>query len=214
MSWQNIHSEQLRPRRVWYWIGGAVIAVGVVVALGGCGIGLVRVLALPDFEAEFADGEEIEFHVDETTDPDRDMVLYVNEDIHHAYEVNCELTGPGSPSGVYQSFVDHSGHSGGNHWHRLATIDVAEPGTHTITCTNTEGLEYAIAHTHSDSAANRNLVLTLLLPAGGLGAGVVLGGTILTITGLLRRQNRRQLNQHRHIRGTGHGPASPSPRHW
>lgn len=184
--------ERIRPSAVWYGIGGAVIAAGVVVALVlGVG-GVARVLDKPDeFQRMSVPGNgTVEF------DEPGGYVLYLEApgNVPPAGRLSTDevaLT-PDRPDGrplQMQPYDTRLTYETGNRAGKAdLTFEVVETGRHTLEVGQVPSQVTTVAV--GDSYADDLLVPVLLAVGTGL-AGLVLGGAILVSTGIRRGRAKR-----------------------
>ncbi|MBE2998054.1 hypothetical protein IDM40_04945 [Nocardiopsis sp. HNM0947] len=198
----------VRPRRAWYWVGAALIALGVLGGAGSCGVGMMSALGLPEFTEEFSAGERVEWEVPEVDDEDRAWVVYVDREQVPASAVDCEVEGPGSSPALGQSTFEHYYGVGDVYWERHGVVRTSEPGTYAITCDSDPDLTFALAHGDSDAGATKGL-LGMMGTTFAVFAVGVLGGMVVLIVTLVRR--RQALSRFQPPAGPPPGPPGAPP---
>lgn len=203
----------VRPHRAWYWVGAALIALGFLGGATSCGVGFMRMVSLPEFVAEFPEGERVEFEVTEVDDPDRDWVLYVDQEDVSVSQVDCVVSGPGSQPQLQDSSFDHSYGTSSTYWERLGVIQTTDLGSHTITCDSDRDLNFGLAYGDSDSAAVKGMGGVALTTGGTFLLGVVSGLVTILVTLARRRRNLQQGPPPMY--SPGMPPPGPGPHsHW
>ncbi|MFE3458370.1 hypothetical protein ACFXKD_12575 [Nocardiopsis aegyptia] len=186
----------VRPRRLWYWVGGLVFAVcltaGVLILVFGTSP--ERPDPSPGFLVETDSTDTVTFEVGE--DERGSWALYGSD---QASSFGCEHL---SPSGVPLSLDTdrYSYESDDGEWHYIGTLDTGDPGTHSITCSAGADTRYAVGDigvvTTADSRLGLGVVSGILLPMGGFFAGFVIVLVTLVVrvtrTSELRRQRFRR----------------------
>ncbi|MDS1271602.1 hypothetical protein RIF23_15005 [Lipingzhangella sp. LS1_29] len=202
----GIDPRYLRPGRRWYWAGSGIIVFAFVLAVGGCGAGLLQAMSSPEFNSQFTAGDEVEFEAPAPTDPDQAWVLYVDTPAANPYEAgDCTVTGPGDPPGLTESSYTHEVDVHGTYWERAAIVQLDQAGTHTISCSSDDAVTYAIAYADSDSAATRSVGMVLGVSLILFTALIAVGGTTVIVTAARRRKHHRQLLQQYY--GSAAGPS-------
>lgn len=201
MALPVVDPSELRPGRAWYWIGAGVVAVGAVLGIALFVFGLVRAVALPDFTAEFADGEAATVTVDNLDEGD--WLVYVNDEVPGS-RIDCLVTGPDPSAAADSVSYSHTYSVGSEYWQLAKEIRVAEPGDYEITCAGADGARYGVGQ------GGGFLGATLLSLSGAL-AGLVgsgIGLAILIVTGVRRGKDKQRLLQQR-MPPPGHPPQTP-----
>lgn len=173
------------PRRIWYWVGGAVALVGIVATVVWIVTGVGGISdQVDDFQRVPVGGEET-ITLGETGGY---TIYYENGDPGDV-DVNVNVIGPGIGSG---SLGDYDGTltytAGGRSGRAVLTLRVDQPGTFTVRATapDEEG-QIAIGR-----SVGPRLVRTVV---GGVLIGLygVAGATgIVLLTALRRRDARRR----------------------
>lgn len=198
-----VDPRDLRPRRVWYVVGAALIVCGLVGAVVGFGIGVWRAVALPDFVVEFSDGETATFEITEVDDPQRSWTVYADAPVSMR-ETDCVVDGPDAHPQL-QTSHSHTYETGDQYWGAVGTVQAGTPGTHTITCDSGHDLTYAIGYGDSGFGLFRSVATALLAFGLPLLLGCASGAVVLIVTGVRRNRHDRRL------RAT---PPGPPPASW
>jgi hypothetical protein len=189
-----------RPGTSGFWIGAGLILAGLVAGVALLAFGFVRALALPDFVAEFPDGQTTQITLDNLDEGT--WRVYADRPVT-AGQVDCRLEGPDPAAGTVASSVSHTVELGSGYWELVLDIRASEPGDYAITCTGGEGAGYAVGQ--SDGAASTAGPFLLGIAVGMVG---VLGGVILLIVTAVRRSRAQ------HGRDGGPPPAYPHDPGW
>jgi hypothetical protein len=198
---RRIDPAELRPRRLWYGVGAAVFALAVVVGVAGFAVMIVRMTALPDFVAEVRGPGEAVFTVDEEFGQ---LGLYSSP--AGADERSCTVA---LPDGGERAFdwpaYSHSVESGGTSWSLVGAAESAGPGEYTLVCDGDPDVLYALGDLRD---GGRTFALefagTMTWILGVPFLGLVLGGTVLVVTGARRNAHHRRLLAER-VPPYGHG---------
>ncbi|HVF13344.1 MAG TPA: hypothetical protein VM942_02025 [Acidimicrobiales bacterium] len=195
------------PSKKGYWVGAALIAVGIIGAViwGVTGI-LSFQKTVQDFQRVDANGEgEI------TLDKAGGYVIYYegpNADEGVVPDGAALLTGPSGEEVPLEDYDTDLTYNDGDHaGSAVLTFDIDTPGTYLLESESDGNGELAVGRTVGDT-----LVTTIVgaLALGGL--GFVAGVVTLIVTAVRRRNARaRQAPSYPPPGGPGYGPPPPAP---
>ncbi|GAB2482878.1 hypothetical protein [Nocardiopsis aegyptia] len=186
----RIPAAELRPRRLWYGVGAAVLAVSVIVGVAGFAVMLTRLLAAPDFVAEVRGPGEAVFTVDEDFG---ELGLY-GSPVDWA-KASCSVI---APSGRELDFdfppYRWNWESGTENWNLTGAVVLTETGRHTLVCDGGDDTVYAVGDLGADGEGFTSNLLgalawVVLVPS----AGLALGGAVMLVTGARRNAHHRRL---------------------
>ncbi|SHN46305.1 hypothetical protein [Cryptosporangium aurantiacum] len=176
--------RQLRPRRRWYGIAGAVVVLFIVLAIGGS---LVSLYAMGRAEVEFYSvhetaGQDVRVRVKASND----YGIYVPKGATGSCTVDSDVVSPYPPGTGTAKSYSHSGES----WRMAASFHAFEDGTVIFRCS-------AAPAAFGGSQETTGFRLAV----GGLGAsvaclpclGVTVGGAIALGTWLRRSSHKKRL---------------------
>lgn len=174
---------KLRPSVAGYWIGGAIIVVGIVGAIVWFVLGFVGISnVVDDFERVPADGGGTI-----SLDGDRNYVIYVEEDDVFGSGVRVRLSDPdGNDVDIDTYATELTYDSDGRSGRAVFTFRSGEPGDYTLTAEGPRDVELAVG-----SSVAGDLVRTIAIPfvLGGLG---LLVGVLLLVVTLVRRSGAKK----------------------
>ncbi|WP_121182209.1 hypothetical protein [Nocardiopsis sp. Huas11] len=191
---------EIRPRRLWYWVGGLVFATfltaGVLILVFGTSP--ERPDPSSGFQVEMDSTETVTFEVGEGESGS--WALYGSS---QASSLDCDHLSPfGVPLPPRTDRYSYESDNG--EWHYLATLDTGDPGTHSITCSAGVNTRYAVGDidvvTTADSRLGLGVVSGILLPMAGAFVSLLIVVVTLvmrvTRTSELRRRRARQWPPH------------------
>lgn len=178
----RIPANDLRPGRHWY-----VIAAAIAVALTVLGVALAayrfdQAVDAVDTDHQFANGDTITLRLE----PENEKAIWL-EDPGPWYGSECDITGPGDPR-LTDPGIDFFLTRDAT-WNPRFAIEVSQAGEYEITCSSDEPGRYAIGDAAGFFAFAGWLILAVLLPVLGVGAGAV----IVLVTAIRRRRHRKRL---------------------
>jgi hypothetical protein len=191
-----VDAGELRPRRLWYWVGGVIILIGIIGGVVGFVLGLVNAVKLPEFSARFNDGGQGTFQVDQsgqTARAGRAWQLYATTPMTNTEVAKvCTISGAGEASLGFPSY-SHQVTSGGQTWNLVASIAIERPGRYTVSCRDGSGAEFAVAYGNSGGGFFASIVAVFAAGFGPPIAGILIGGLIMIVTGMRRGGHKRRL---------------------
>lgn len=198
-----LSSDRRRKGTVAIWVGGALMAIGVVLGI---------TLFVGGFVGLFQTGTPVpvsEGMTDISFDAGDRAAIYRFASTPPGEGVPCSVEAPDG-SGVAlepATFGSTSYTVGTTTYFVAARFDVEQSGTHRVSCTTT-GTQYAVG---KDVPLGRTLALTL----GGVAIGSVLfiAGVITLVVGFSRRKDDNQRGLGDPGYGAGWGPG-PGPGPW
>jgi len=197
----------LRPGRLWYWVGGALIPLSLITGLVLCAALLLNALTPPAFEARTRGTGSVGFTVDSQLHPDRTWLLYASP--AGGGEDECVVTTPtGQDVAMGEPPYDYRVDSPrGGSWQLVGSFDLTEEGEHTLTCLAPESSTHVIAYGVGSgpwwfAEVAGGITLLFLVPLLGLAAGV----TVIVLTARRRDRHRQQI-----LAGRPHTPRPPPP---
>lgn len=190
----SIPAETLRPRRLWYWIGGALIALGCLAGLAVFLFGLLRTVGLPDFAATFSsDGRPVSLQAEEANGGGKKWLLYADTPV--ASDEDCTLEGADPAATVDPPTYTHNAWSQGEEWHLVGELAIGRPGEYTIGCRSEREIDYAVGYGDSGLRVFRNIGITLVLTFALSLAGIISGTVMLIVTGVRRERHQARLRR-------------------
>lgn len=166
------------PKKYWYGIGGALLAVGLLVAVGVFVGALVSVMGKqPSSEHSFASGGSTTVHVNAS----QTKVVYIaNADAAGGHHVHCDTS---DSSGQPVQMARYSGHMTLNQWEATFTFAPSASGDFTVGCVGAASDSFGVGDEPNPAA----FVVGILGALGG-GGVAVLGIVMIVITAVLRRR--------------------------
>lgn len=186
-------ADGLRPHRVWYAVGGTILALGVLAGMAVIALNLVSsTTGDPGLRDRFAPGETAVVALD----PRRPPAVYAAEtssgfDLPQTF---CEVMSPsGEPVPVNPPGRKYRETRGDTTWAMVHVIDVPAADRYTITCRDTGSSAvsgFAIGDASRAAEAFHGF-MGVLLGMGITGLAALVGGGIVLVTLLRRRTARR-----------------------
>lgn len=210
----SIDPAELRPRRRWYWIAGAIVVVCCVLGGVGLTVGIKSTLhQLPRHRAYFTAGDTVR----STLTTDETWAVYADAGTAtRPYDMRCTVTGPdGTGVRTRTSSFTSTFTENGRLWDSMITFQVPRGARYTVRCDPGGG-----------PAADLMLGTTFDLGgfiggiAGGLAAlyglpaaGLFIGAIIATIVAARRSSHRKRLLFQRYGPPPPYG-LPPGPPSW
>lgn len=184
-----VDPAELKPGRIWYWIAGVVIVVGVAAGVAVFVFGVTRVAeSVPEMEQTFAAGEDTEMELS-----GGHWAIYVDHPGESAPTVECVASSPDdevlvSPSDAFTT-------SDGRHtWHMVYELTVTESGPVEVNCdTDAKVGDFAIGEAVDVSGFVGGILGSITGLIGIPTLGIVVGGTIILVVALRRSAHRKRL---------------------
>lgn len=207
----RVDPQELRPSRVWFWVGGALIPLSLIAGVILFVILIIQAVALPEFAAHTQGSQSSTFTVDAQEHTEQGWLLYGSPGgVDHTA---CALAGPGGehPAFTYPTF-NHEVQDSDGSWAMVGMTYLPEPGEYTLTCQAPDNVRFGLAY-GGDTTGNIMTGLfgalgsLLLLPFLGVAGGVIL----IIVTAVRRGRHRQQLVNERTRHGPGPGPHPGSP---
>ncbi len=172
------HSGKPPPKKYWYGIGGALVAVGLLVGAGVFVGTLVSALGKqPSSGHTFASGSSTLVHAD----AGETKVIYIaNADAAGGHRVHCDTS---DSSGQPVAMDRYHGSMTLNQWEATFTFTAGPAGDYTVGCVGAPTDNYGVGGQPDPGA----LVTGILGAIGGV--GIVVGGiATIVVTAVLRRR--------------------------
>lgn len=190
----SIPPEALRPRRLWYWVGGGLIASGCLAGLAAFVFGLIGAVGLPAFAVRFAGTDEaVSFRADRVNGDGKTWLLYADTPL--ASDEECTLEGADPAAAVEPSTYTHNAWNSGEEWYLVGELEMGRPGEYTIDCRSERTTVYAVGYGDSGLRLARNIgvtmVATFAFPLAGVGSGVA----VLIVTAVRRDRHKNRLSR-------------------
>lgn len=207
----HVDPRELRPSRLWFWVGGALIPLSLIAGVVLFVVLLVQAVSLPEFAARTQGSQSATFTVDAREHTEQGWLLYGSPSgVDHTA---CALTAPDGqrPAFTYPTF-NHEVEGSEGSWVMIGMTDLPEPGEYTLTCQAPDNVRFGLAY-GGDTTGN---LMTGLF--GALGSlliipflGVVGGVVLIIVTAVRRGRHRQQLINERTPHGPppGHHPGPP-----
>ncbi len=198
-----------RPSAVWYWVGGALIAAGVIGAVLWFITGFMRLDdAIDDFgrvPAEFGripSGAGGEVVIDEPGG----QVVYAEGAVGDGVRFRLAVTGPsGEPVPVDSYRTSLTYDLGGRSGVAVATFEAVRPGRYRLV---SEDVPFGVDELAVGPSIAGDLLRTILGAFVVAGLGVAVGGATLGITAVRRSKAKRARTP---SWPSSHGPWAPPP---
>lgn len=200
----RIEPGELRPKRLWYVVAGAV---GVV--LIGLGVlSLVRTLTGAidsiDKDGRFRSGESLTLNLESG----QERAVSVDQLNGSTFRYDCRATGPDDPT-LERPEGSFKVTAGGHTWQRVLVLKAHGTGEHTVTCQAGTDTEFAVGEKPERSGFVGGLLLTIGLPVVGLISCTL----IAVLTAVRRGRHRRRLLAERFTPPPYGGPSYGQPPH-
>jgi len=186
----RIPASELRPGRHWYVTAAVSSVVSIVLGMVIAVHQFKSVIDAVDTGNRFAEGKTVTLRLD----PDDEKAIWLEDRIGPS-RPTCEISGPGDPaltSPGIDVFLTRD-----ETWNPLYTIEVSQAGDYRITCDSERPSEFAIGDLGGLVALGGRLVLAVLLPLFGVGAGIA----VVLITAFRRRGHHKRLLAERYGSG-------------
>ncbi len=206
---------EIRPRRLWYWVGGLVFAAcltaGTLILVFGTSP--ERPDPSPGFQIEMDSTTTATFEVGDGESGS--WALYGSS---QASSTGCDHRSPsGAPLPLRTDRYTYESDNG--EWHYLGTLDTRDPGTHSISCSAGANTRYAVGDigvvTAADSRLGLGVVSGILLPMAGFFVGLVIVVVTLAVrvsrASDLRRRRFQAWPAHPGAPGAYPYPPAPAP---
>ncbi|RNL85744.1 hypothetical protein [Halostreptopolyspora alba] len=186
---------QLRPKRLWFWMGGLVIVLGIVGGIAAFVLGLLGVTSSTTTQAEFGAGETATFRAERVNTDSESWKLYADRDMHSSdVERDCDVSGPdGQRVAIAGPGYDSETTVNGQTWVLVAQLDVAETGEYTIECAEDTEAGFSVRY-------GPDFAGTFLGIAGSIAAlvlvpllGLVVGIIMIVVTAVRRGRHKQRL---------------------
>ena len=173
------------PRKFWYAIGAALLALGLALGLvGGVG-GVARIKGKqPQSEATFSSGGSTTVHLD----PGTRKVLFVADTATGGHPVQCVAAG-GAVGRV--SLNRYTGAMTLNRWQAMFTLEATASGDYTVSCRGAPTDTFGVGGYVSPLA----LILSVVSSVVGLVLALA-GAVTIIVTAVLRRRRLQQAGPH------------------
>lgn len=197
--------SEIRPRKLWFWVGGALIVLGVGGGITGFVLGLVNLASATSTEAEFTPPKAATFRAEQVNTDSEMWKFYADRDVPSSdIAQNCELTGPDGQVSIDDPGYNSESTVNGETWVLVARLDITQPGEYTMECTTGTRADLSVGYGPDGSGTAVTVVSSigalLLAPLG-----LLLGIITLVVTGVRRSNHRRRL-QGTHTPPPGFGP--------
>lgn len=182
-------ATERRPRKLWYAIGGVLVALGV---LGG-GIGAATMLAgeVSDLTAGAPTADHTFGNKGTTTvriDAGASKTIYVTQ---RTPRRNLTCTARGTEGQRKPTLTEYRSDVTVNQWRALFTLTVQDAGEYSISCSGPSDASYGVGEHVTGSQVAHSVVGVFVV--GGIGAVFVIAGLIvLAVTGIRRSRSARQ----------------------
>lgn len=187
-----VDPRHIRPRRLWYGVGAGIVVLGMMAGAAAFAVGLFRLVALPEFAAEFSDGRTAAFTVDAVAQAGSDWQVYSTPP-QASDSVACEVSGPDPDARVEPPSHSHTVSGGGAEWGLMGTVALTETGEYEITCSGAGQARYGVGLGRDAQGFLTGTGWTLGWTMAPMALGALLGGIVLFVTGLRRRRHRQRL---------------------
>ncbi|MBB4931101.1 F0F1-type ATP synthase assembly protein I [Lipingzhangella halophila] len=197
----------LRPRKLWFWVGGLVIVLGIAGGITGFILGIAGVVNSTSTAAEFDAGEPATFEADEANTDSDTWKLYADQDISSRdAEENCEVTGPGGQVAISDPGYSSETTVNDERWVLVAQLDITETGEYTVECDASTNAGFSVGYGPGlgDNAMGivGSIAALILVPL----LGVIAGLTMIVVTAVRRSRHRTRLQA-----ASGYGPGQYGP---
>lgn len=207
----HVDPRELRPSRAWFWVGGALIPIAIILGVVLFIIMIIRALALPDFEARTQGAQSTTFTVDAEQHPEDGWLLYGSpSSVDHTA---CALSdADGQPHDFTYPTFNHEVDGTDGSWAMIGMATLTEPGEYTLACDAPEDVRFGLAYGDDTTGGILGnlfgaLGSFLLIPFLG-----IVGGVLIIIVTAVRRGRHRQLLRQERMSYPGYGPyPGPQP---
>ncbi|MFC4564941.1 hypothetical protein ACFO4E_24035 [Nocardiopsis mangrovi] len=201
---------EVRPRRHWYWTGGAIALVGLVGGLTLLATGIYSAATATETVAEFPAGRTTAFHADRANTDSDEWTLHADREVSFSdIERSCTASGPEGAVAFRDPGYSSSTTVNGDTTVLGAVIDITASGEYTIMC----GPEAAGAYSVGYGPHGLGVAFGFAGAVGGFVLlavlGPLIGLTVIVTTAVRRGGHRRTLMAERHAAGPW--PAAPWP---
>ncbi|PSK97093.1 hypothetical protein CLV63_10996 [Murinocardiopsis flavida] len=177
-------TQDLRPRRLWYWVGAVVLAVGLTAGVALIALGANSAKPTPDFAAQVDGSGTATFEVG--AGEDGQWALFTTD----VNTWDCTHTTPSGKVGVLEREGSYETDDGV--WILNGYLDTTEPGEHTYSCAGGSQIRHGIAGGDVVKGAETRRVAMVSIGLGLAAAGIVAALVIVVVTALRRRGNARR----------------------
>ncbi|MFC7330763.1 hypothetical protein [Marinactinospora rubrisoli] len=203
---------EVRPRRLWFWIGGLVIVLGVVGAVVALFVGAFRTTAADPPVVGFRAGEEAAFTAESGNTDSDTWRLYADRELSFdEVERACAVTGEAGDVVIRAPGYTSTTTVNGVSRVLVAEIGITEPGGYTIACAADSGAAFSVSY----GAGAATVVFGILGTLGSvflfLISGLVIGIVLIVTTAVRRGGHRRRLAAERARWGGGPGMPPGAP---
>ena len=191
-----VSADELRPRRFWYWVAGAVAVLGVLAGIAAGAFAAVSAAGVSKTVAELDPrlrAVPIGVPTPVDLDPGRDWAVYASS-AGPTPQVSCG----GDGLTVTDAQRDLTTTRDAVTWQETQLVRVAEAGRYSIICTSPDRTtRFALGRALDPAAADRIGGRILGTVLGFVGAfalaslGVLAGGVIVLVVALRRRTSGR-----------------------
>lgn len=182
-----IDPSELRPRRRWFVVAGAVAATGVVAGVLVFALGIVALVkGIPDLGQRFGNGEPVTVRMS----AGETRTIYGTG---NTFDVECfsSRASEGRVT-VSRGAYAFSFSSGGPTWHALYEVSVIRPGSYTLVCNGNDSM-FAIGDPPNIGRFFGAIFGSILALVGLPGMGVLGGAIIAIVVGVRRNGHRKRL---------------------
>lgn len=187
----RIDPKEIRPGRIGFVVGALILIVGLIGGIVGFIISLVSAVSLPELQHRVQESQSVTFELAGAEAVN--LGLYSNG---NALPNDCVLIdGDGRETGFDSPGYSHNGTLNGESWRLVALQNDMVPGEYTLDCRETGmGTTYALGDIGDGEEGFVRGTLTALAFMIGLPVlGLIVGVTIMVVTGVRRGRHRRQL---------------------
>ncbi|MBB4931102.1 hypothetical protein F4561_001922 [Lipingzhangella halophila] len=197
----------LRPRKLWFWVGGLTIVLGIVGGITGFVLGVASVASNITTAAEFSAGGKATFEAEQANTDSDFWKLFANQDIPFSdVERDCEVTGPDGQVALSQPDYGRNSTVDGETRILISQLDITEPGEYTIECDANTYAYFTVGYGPHAASATLGIVGSIaalfLVPL----LGVIAGLTMIVVTAVRRSHHRTRLQA-----ASGYGPGQYGP---
>ncbi|MEP1126541.1 MAG: hypothetical protein ABJH68_21865 [Ilumatobacter sp.] len=166
----------IRPRARWFWIGGLVMVLGVVLAIV---LGVFGVIGISDTVDDFA---RVSPGTDEVRiDSAGDYVIYAEDG---SFFADVQVLSPdGEPVTTSRYSTELTYDLGGRNGQAVSTFEAPSSGTYTVTTDTRIAIGPSVAG---------ELVRAILIPFIVTGLGILLGLIVIIVTAVKRSNSKKR----------------------